>query len=223
MIAVLKHEIRNYGNTLPTYLFCAFFLAFVGIGAMLYNIESALAAFEYVLQFVSIGMAVIIPILTMRSVSEERRQKTDQLLYSLPIKISAIVTGKYLAMLIVFLIPMCIISAYPLIFSKFGEVYLPTSYGSLFAFFMMGAAMIAFGMIVSSLTESQGLAAGIAIVILLLNYFQIPGFMEKISLFEKFNGFVDGVFDIGSIVFYMTVIIFFLFLTVQSLERRRYS
>ena len=223
MRAVLKHELRDYFNSLPTYLFCAFLLCFVGVGAMLYNIQSAVANFEYVLQFVSIGMAVIIPILTMRSISEERRQKTDQLLYSLPIRISDIVAGKYLAMLIIFLIPVCIIAVFPLIFSQFGEVYLPTSYGSLFAFFMMGAAMIAFGMFVSSMTDSQALAAGIAIVILMLNYFKIPGFMEKISLFEKFNGFVSGVFDISSIVFYVTVIIFFLFLTVQSLERRRYS
>lgn len=223
MRAILKHELRNYFNSLPTYLFCAFLLGFVGIGAMLYNIQSAVANFEYVLQFVSIGMAIIIPILTMRTISEERRQKTDFLLYSLPIRISDIVAGKYLATLIIFLIPMCIISFYPLIFSQFGDVYLPTSYGSLFAFFMMGAAMIAFGMFVSSLTDSQAMAAGIAIVILLLNYFKIPAFMEKISLFEKFDGIVNGVFDIGTIVFYLTVIIFFLFLTVQSLERRRYS
>ena len=126
-------------------------MAFVGLGAMLYNIQSAVANFEYVLSFVSLGFVVIIPILTMKVIAEERRQKTDQLLYSLPITTSQIIIGKYLALLIVYLVPLVIISFYPLIFSRFGEVYLLTSYGSMFAFFMMGAAFMAIGMFISSL------------------------------------------------------------------------
>ena len=287
MKAVLKHELRRYFHALPTYLFIAFLLAFVGIGAMLYNIQSAVANFEYVLQFVCIGLVVIIPVLTMRVFSEERKQKTDQLLYSLPLSGPGIVLGKFVALLLIFLIPTAIIAVYPLVFSRFGEVYLPTSYGSLLAFFCMGAAMIAIGTFISSLTENQGFAAGIAIVFFLLNYFSVrlseyvsgsaagtmlilmlavllaallvrvltknttaalvtavigaaaviavyladsslyegllPVMMSGISLFERFYGFVNGVFDLGSIVFYLTVIIFFLFLSVQSLEKRRYN
>lgn len=173
MIAVLKHELRNYFHSLTAYLFCAFLLVFVGIGAMLYNIQSAVANFELVLSFVCIGMVVIVPVLTMRVISEEKKQKTDQLLYALPLKTSQIIIGKYLALLIIFLIPMCIISTYPLIFAQFGEVYLLTSYGSLLAFFIMGAAMIAIGTFISSLTENQGFAAGIAIPVLLLNYYSV--------------------------------------------------
>ena len=90
----------------------------------------------------------------MRVIAEEKKQKTDQLLYSLPLRTSQIVTGKYFALLAVFLVPLCIVAVYPLIFAQFGEVYLLTSYGSLFAFFMMGAAMIAAGIFVSSLTEN---------------------------------------------------------------------
>lgn len=173
MIAVLKHELRNYFHSLTAYLFCAFLLVFVGIGAMLYNIQSAVANFELVLSFVCIGMVVIVPVLTMRVISEEKKQKTDQLLYALPLKTSQIIIGKYLALLIIFLIPMCIISTYPLIFAQFGEVYLLTSYGSLLAFFIMGSAMIAIGTFISSLTENQGFAAGIAIPVLLLNYYSV--------------------------------------------------
>ncbi len=173
MTAVLKHELKNYLHSLTAYLFCGFLLIFVGIGAMLYNIQSAVANFEYVLQFVCIGMVVIIPVLTMRVISEEKKQKTDQLLYSLPLKTSQIIIGKYLALLIIFFIPVCIISVYPLIFAQFGEVYLLTSYGSLIAFFIMGAALIAIGTFVSSLTENQGFAAGIAIPLLLLNYYSV--------------------------------------------------
>ncbi len=287
MIAVLKHELRNYFHSLTAYLFCAFLLVFVGIGAMLYNIQSAMANFELVLAFICIGMVVIVPVLTMRVLSEEKKQKTDQLLYSLPINGAQIVLGKYLALLIIFLIPMCIISVYPLIFAQFGEVYLLTSYGSLLAFYIMGAAMIAIGTFISSLTENQGFAAGIAITVLLVNYYSVTlaeyvsatamgslvalgvvvfiaavvvkhitrneklaygigiagiavlcatyiadsskyegllaKVMSQLSLFERFYTFVNGVFDITSIVFYLTVIIFFLFLSVQSLEKRRYN
>lgn len=287
MTAIFRHEMRRAFQSLPAYLFCAFFLIFVGIGAVYYNIQAAVANFEYVLQFVCIGMAVLIPVLTMRSLAEERRQKTDQLLYSLPLKTTDIVLGKYLALVVVFLLPVCIIAVYPLVFSQYGEVYLPSAYGSLFAFFLMGAALIAVGLFLSSLTENQGIAAGISIAVMLFNYYSVslaeqvsssafgavaalvviavllallvraltrsdaiaigtgaalavialgvyfldgtllenllPNIMQSLSLFERFYTFVDGVFDLRSVVFFLSVIAFFLFLTVQSLEKRRYN
>ncbi|MCI9422105.1 ABC transporter permease subunit [Lachnospiraceae bacterium WCA-9-b2] len=287
MIAVLKHELSGYFHSLTAYIFSAFLLVFVGTGALIYNIQSAVANFEYVLGYVCLGFVVIIPILTMRVIAEERKQKTDQLLYSLPIQTSQIVMGKYFALLVVYLVPLCIVALYPLIFAQFGEVYLPTAYGSLFAFFVMGAAMIAVGIFISSLTENQGFAAGITIPIVLLNYYSVtlaeyvsttasgsvvailviavllglivchltknrnfaygisiliilavvityfvdsskfegllPDIMTKLSLFERFYIFVNGVFDMTAIIYYITVIIFFLFLSVQSLEKRRYN
>ncbi|MCI8922615.1 MAG: ABC transporter permease [Lachnospiraceae bacterium] len=287
MTAVLKHELSGYFHSLTAYIFSAFLLAFVGIGAMLYNIQSAVANFEYVLSFVCLGFVIVIPILTMRVIAEEKKQKTDQLLYSLPIKTSEVVAGKYLALLLVFLAPLCIVCVYPLIFAQYGEVYLLTSYGSLFAFFLLGAALIAIGVFISSLTENQGFAAGITIPVILLNYYSVslaehvtatafgsfaalcvfavvigvvirfltqnenlaygisilliiilgvayfvdsakfegllPDIMTKLSLFERFYSFVNGVFDLTAIVYYVTVIIFFLFLSVQSLEKRRYN
>lgn len=287
MTAVLKHEVRAYSHSISAYLFCAFLLVFVGIGAMMYNIQSAVANFEYVLEFVCIGLTVIIPVLTMRSIAEEKRQKTDQLLYSLPLKTSDIVMGKYIAMLTMYLAPLLIVAIYPLIFAQYGEVYLLTAYGSLFAFFMLGAALIAVGMFISSLTDNQGFAAGISIALFLFNYFSVtlaenisstsfgaalavglmalvlgvivyhltrsvsigyavgigilaaaciavyvdssslaellPNVMKSLSLFSRFYVFVNGVFDMTSIVFYLSVIVLFLLLTVQSLEKRRYN
>ena len=186
-----------------------------------------------------------------------------------------------------YLIPLCIVAVYPLIFSQFGDVYLLTSYGSILAFFIMGAALIALGVFISSLTDNQGFAAGIGVAVILLNYYSVslseyvsatafgsvaalcviilalgavvkhltknenlaygvcfvliaaiavtcvldsakfegllPGIMTKLSLFDRFNGFVNGVFDMTSIVYYASVIVFFLFLSVQSLEKRRYN
>jgi ABC-2 type transport system permease protein len=287
MIAVLKHELRTYFHSLTAYVFGAFLLVIVGIGAMLYNLRAAVSNFEYVLSFGSIIFVIIVPILTMRVIAEERKQKTDQLLYSLPITTTQVILGKYIALLIVYLIPLLIISVYPLIFSQYGEVYLPTSYGSLFAFFMMGAALISMGIFISSLTENQGFAAGIGIAAILFNYYSVtlaeyvsstalgsvitlivfifilgaiilhitrneklayglgfvlmvgvyaayfidqsifeglvPSIMKKLSLFSRFDTFVSGVFDMTAIVFYLSVIVFFLFLSVQSLEKRRYN
>lgn len=287
MIAVLKHELSGYFHSLTAYIFGAFLLVFVGIGAMIYNIQQAVANFEYVLSFVSLIFVVLIPVLTMRVIAEERKQKTDQLLYALPITATQVVLGKYLALLVVYLIPLCIVSVYPWIFAHYGEVYLLTSYGSIAAFFIMGAALISVGMFLSSLTENLGFAAGIAISVILFNYYSVslaehvsattfgaavflsilccllgavirfltkneglaygtafvlilavgatclinpkilegllPNLMKHLSLFERFYTFVSGVFDLTSIVYYFTVIVFFLFLTVQSLEKRRYN
>ena len=167
MIAVLKHELRSYFHSLTAYVFGAFLLLFIGLGSMLYNIQAAVSNFEFVLNFSSLIFVVIVPILTMRVIAEERKQKTDQLLYALPISTVQVIVGKYLALLILFLIPLAIISIYPLIFSQFGDVYLLTAYGSLLAFFIMGAALIALVMFISSLTDYQGLAAGIGIAVIM--------------------------------------------------------
>ena len=287
MIAVLKHELRLYFHSLTAYVFGAFLLAFVGIGAMLYNIQAAVSNFEFVLSFGSMVFVVIVPILTMRVIAEEHKQKTDQLLYALPITTTQVILGKYLALLVVYLIPLALISLYPLLFAQFGEVYLPTSYGSILAFFVLGAALIALGVFISSLMDNQGFAAGIGIAAILLNYYSVslseyisstafgslaalcvlvvllamlvkyltknetlayfgaggllvlimgfymydptkfegllPQVMADLSLFERFYVFVNGVFDMTAIVYYLTVIIFFLFLAVQSLEKRRYN
>lgn len=287
MIAVLKHELKSYFHSLTAYVFGAFLLLSVGLGAMLYNIEAAVSNFEFALAQYSIVFAVIVPILTMKVIAEERKQKTDQLLYSLPITTAQVIVGKYLALLVVYLIPLCVVALYPLIFAQFGDVYLLTSYGSILAFFIMGAALIALGVFISSLTDNQGFAAGIGIAVILLNYYSVslseyvstttmgsvialcvmilalgavikqltqnenlaygvcfvliaatailcfvdatkfegllPSIMTKLSLFNRFNVFVNGVFDMTAVVYYCTVAVFFLFLSVQSLEKRRYN
>lgn len=287
MKAVLKHELKNYFHSLTAYVFGAGLLLAVGLGALRYNLQAAVSNFEFALSYFSIVLAVIVPILTMRVIAEERKQRTDQLLYALPITTTQVIVGKYLALLTVYLIPLCVIAVYPLIFSRFGDVYLLTSYGSILAFFLMGAALIALGVFISSLTDNQGFAAGIGIAVILLNYYSVslseyvsstvvgsiaalcvlvlalgavikyltknenlayavcfvliaaiaivafmdntkfegllPAVMTKLSLFDRFTGFVNGVFDMTSVVYYASVAVFFLFLSVQSLEKRRYN
>ena len=171
MKAVFKHEVSLYYHGLMAYVFAAFLLEFIGIGAMLYNINSAMANFEYALGTFSIALVGLVPVLTMRVMAEEKKQKTDQLLSLLPITSTDIVLGKYFAMALVFVLPMLVACVYPFIFSFYGNVYLPTSYGALFAFICLGLALIAIGMFISSLTESQGMAAGIGVVVMLFLYY----------------------------------------------------
>lgn len=171
MKAVFKHEVSLYYHGLMAYVFAAFLLEFIGIGAMLYNINSAMANFEYALGTFSIAFVGLVPVLTMRVMAEEKKQKTDQLLSLLPITSTDIVLGKYFAMALVFVLPMLVACVYPFVFSFYGDVYLPTSYGALFAFICLGLALIAIGMFISSLTESQGMAAGIGVVVMLFLYY----------------------------------------------------
>ncbi len=287
MTAILKHELRSYFNSFTAWVFGAFLLIFIGFGAMVYNLENALANFEYVFSYGCIALIIVIPLLTMRVIAEERKQKTDQLLYSLPVSTTQIVLGKYLALLTVYLVPMALIGVYPVLFSQYGDVYLPTSYGVLAAFFVMGAAMVALGVFLSSLTENQGFAAGLGVAVILFDYFSVglseyavstalgtvialaliavafgflvrsmtrntqlaigvgvgllavlgilyfvdasllegllPEIISKLSMFDRFNIFISGVFDWTAIVYYLTVMALFLFLSVQSLEKRRYN
>ena len=127
MKAVFKHEVSLYYHGLMAYVFAAFLLEFIGIGAMLYNINSAMANFEYALGTFSIAFVGLVPVLTMRVMAEEKKQKTDQLLSLLPITSTDIVLGKYFAMALVFVLPMLVACVYPFIFSFYGDVYLPTS------------------------------------------------------------------------------------------------
>ena len=286
MKAVFKHELSLYYHGLLAYVFGAFLLEFIGIGAMMYNINRAVANFEYALGTFCIGFVALVPVLTMRVLAEEKKQKTDQLLSLLPITGVDIVLGKYFAMAVVFVAPMVVACVYPFIFSLYGDVYLPTSYGALFAFICLGLALIAIGMFISSLTESQGMAAGICVVVMLFCYYSasladyisstafnvaallvlsallalivrkltrsdaagliilvlcvaavgitwlvspdsletlLPDLMNKLSLFERFYTFVNGVFDVTAIVYYASVAVFFLFLCVQSWEKKRYN
>ena len=287
MTAVFKHEIGSYFKGILGYLFTAFVLIFAGIYTMAYNLSGAYANFEYVLDSISFIYLIAVPILSMRSVAEEKRQKTDQLLYSLPMRLSDVIIGKYLAMIVVLALPCAVMALYPLILSQFGAVRFGPAYGTLLAFYMLGACLLSIGLFISSVTESQVAAAVITLVATLLLYFMsglasfvsseasasllalcliavlfavivyllsknsiiafgtalvgvgglivwytvnrdafsglFGDIMEKLSVFDRFSGFVDGVFDLTAVVYYLSIICVFLFLSVQAMEKRRWS
>ena len=171
MTAIYRRELGSYFHGMTAYVFIAFLLVFSGIYTMIYNLNAGYPNFEYVLQAMSIIFLIAIPVLTMRVVAEERRQKTDQLLYALPLGMTRVVLGKYLAMLTVVAIPCAIMGLYPLLLSTFGSVFLPTAYGTLVGFFLLSATLAAIGLFISSLTENQAVAAGLCFGVMLLLFF----------------------------------------------------
>lgn len=287
MRAVFKHELSSYFTGLTAYVFGAFLLLFAGIYTMAYNLVNQMTNFEYVLGSMSFVYIVAVPILTMRVLAEERRQKTDQLLYSLPLTMTKVILGKYAAMLVMLLIPTAILCLYPLLLSSYGNISFATCFSAVLAFLLLGAALLSIGMFVSSMTESQPIAAGLCLVVMLVNYFMadlanfvttesiasfwaftvivlvlavvvwlmtknliaalatgtvleaalagvylhdnslfeglFPGLMKELSLFSRFNGFIDGVFDLTGVVYFVSVSGIFVFLSVQSMEKRRWS
>lgn len=287
MGSVYRKELRSFFTTMTGYIFIAFILLLIGIFTTAMNLKSGYPNFEYALSSVTFTFLFVIPILTMRSLAEERHQRTDQLLYSLPLSVSDIVIGKYLAMVTVFAIPCALICIYPVILGFYGTVYYFATYGTILAFFLLGAALIAIGMFMSSLTESQVIAAVlsfgsvllcylmsgisslipstslssfIALTIIILIVAGIVWYMTKnstvayivaivleaiifvlymidstmfsglinsaltaLSLFERIDLFVAGMFDVTSIVYYLSVILLFVYFSMQSVEKRRWS
>lgn len=287
MRAVYERELKAYFGGLTGYLFIAFVLLFIGIYTMAINLYSGYTTFEFVFGNMSFIYIIVIPILSMRVIAEERKQRTDQLLYALPIPMYQIVLGKYLAMATVLSVP-CLVSAlYPLVLVPYGHLNFAVIYTSLAAFFLLGGALLAIGMFLSSLTENQVISAALCFLAMLLNYFLsiladyvpttatgsfvaftlcavlvglffklmtkdtgaavvagvicfIPTaaimltnrqllagafgqVMSKLSLFERFYVFMNGTCDLTAYVYFLTVIAVFVYLTVQSLESRRWN
>jgi len=168
MIAIFKRELKSYFTGMMGYVFIAFVLLFIGIYTTALNLKYAYPGFEYVIKSCSFMFLIAVPVLTMRVFAEERKQNTDQLLYSLPISVIDMVMGKYLAMVVLLAIPTAVVSFYPLLIGSFGAVSYSTAYSSIIAFFLLGCALIAIGMFMSSITENQIIAAVMCLGTLIL-------------------------------------------------------
>ena len=288
MLAIYKRELRSYFQSMVGCVFIAFLMAFTGIYFMAYNLTAGYPYFSYTLAGSLIVFIVGIPLITMRSFAEDRKNKTDQLLLTAPVSLGKVVMGKYLAMVTVIGIPNVIFCLYPLIIKSQGTAYLKVDYISIGVFFLLGCVYAAIGMFLSSLTESQIIAfistfgillvlylwdgilsmlpssavSGLVWIILLISLFAfyiyhmtgnfvISGGIEvigviaslvlyfvKSSLYENLitkmlgklalaNVFTDitsnSIVDVTGIALYLTIIAVFVFLTIQSIQKRRWS
>ena len=192
MIAVYKRELRSYLTSMIGYLFIFFILLLTGIYFSAYQLGAAYPRFEYTLSALTFVFLISVPILTMRVLAEERKQKTDQLLLTAPVSIEKIVFGKYFALVTIFAIPMLIMCLYPLLMTKFGTVSLGAAYTAILGFFLLGCANLAIGVFISSLTESQVIAAVLTFVILFA-FYMMNGILRIQTYRPRQSAPVEGV------------------------------
>lgn len=288
MLAIYKRELRSCFHSMIGYVFIAFLIAFTGIYFMAYNLNYGYPYFAYVLSGMVFIFFAAIPLLTMRSFAEERKSKTDQLLLTAPVRLCQIVMGKYLAMVTVLAVPCAIYLIFPWIIKSQGTAYILVDYLSIFVFFLLGCVYIAIGLFISSLTESQILAAigtfgvllilylwsgileflpnsaaanaaGIVLILSLVVLFVwkmtqnwilgtaleiaalavvIIAYAVKSSLFEGFLAEILGkmdliavftsissnhLLDVSGIILYLSYTGLFLFLTMEMIQKRRWS
>ncbi len=171
MAAIYKRELRSFFGGIMGWLFIALMLLVFGIYTVTLNLSELYADFSLVPYMAQYVYLIVVPLLTMRTLAEEKRQHTDQLLYSSSVSVYEIVFGKYFAMLTVLAIPMAISCAYPAVLSSYGRVPMVTSYSSLLAFFLLGAALIAIGLFFSAISQNQLVSAAICFCALLFCYF----------------------------------------------------
>ena len=248
MTAIFKKELASYLHSVTGWLFMAATIGFFAMYASVYNMLYGFPYIAYPLDAILILFFVTIPILSMRIMADERRQKTDQLLLTSPISIGKLVLGKYLSMAVIFLIPVVIFCLFPLFLSRYGSVPMVESYVAILAFALYGLAAIAVGMFISSLTENLVIAAVITFGVLFLTY-MMQGIKSLISstgnLLTEFLGIFDfyshyssmvssvsdvtgnsrliTIFDVTSVIYFLSVVILLLFFTAQSIQKRRYT
>lgn len=288
MLAIYKRELKSYFHSMTGCVFIAFLVMFTGIYFMAYNLNAGYPYFSYTLSGSLIVFLVGIPLLTMRSFSEERKTKTDQLLLTAPVSLTKVVLGKYFAMVTVLAVPNVIFCLFPLLIKLQGTAYLLVDYSSIAVFFLLGCVYLAIGMFMSSLTESQiiafistfgillllylwdgilsflpssafsgmigilliltlivvyiyhmtknwMLAAGIeavGIVTALIVYFVKSSLYEnlltkllgRLALADVFmNISSSNIVDVSGLLLYVSILIIFVFLTLQTIQKRRWS
>ena len=288
MLAIYKRELKSYFHSMTGCVFIAFLVMFTGIYFMAYNLNAGYPYFSYTLSGSLIVFLVGIPLLTMRSFSEERKTKTDQLLLTAPVSLTKVVLGKYFAMVTVLAVPNVIFCLFPLLIKLQGTAYLLVDYSSIAVFFLFGCVYLAIGMFMSSLTESQIIAfistfgillllylwdgilsflpssalsgmIGILLILTLIvvyiyhmtkNWMLAAGieavgiaaalivYFVKSSLYENLltkllgrlaladvfmNISSSNIVDVSGLLLYVSILIIFVFLTIQTIQKRRWS
>ena len=234
MSAIIKRELSSYFNSAIGYIVLAVFYFFSGLFFYMYCLLSNTSSMSYVFLSMLMIVMLVIPIITMKSFSEERKQKTDQALLTAPISLTEMVLGKFFGAFLLYCLCNAIYVLYAVILSFYATpdwaVFLTTILGML----LMGGALIAIDLFISALTESQVIAAvvsiGIGLLIYMLdslsNIFNVDwltNFLRNISFDAHFTNFINGIINLTSVVFFLSVIAIFLFLCVRVFEKRRWS
>ena len=234
MSAIIKRELSSYFNSAIGYIVLAVFYFFSGLFFYMYCLLSNTTSMSYLFLSMLMIVVLLIPIVTMKSFSEERKQKTDQALLTAPISLTEMVLGKFLGAFLLYCMCNAIYILYAIILSFYASVDWAVFFTTLLGMLLMGGALIAIDLFISALTESQVIAAvlsmGVGLLIDTMSYFVsiipvkwISGILDKINFLNYYTNFTYGILSIADVVFYLSVTALFLFFTVLALEKRRWS
>lgn len=232
MFSIFKKELKSYFTSPTAYVMIGLFVLISSI-IFYINLASQTSDYNFNLNYMSLILILIIPILTMKILADERKSGTEVLLITSPTSLTSIVVGKYLAAFVVFLIMTVVTFVYPIILSAFGEPVMSEIVGGYVGFILLGASLIAFGLFASSLTENQIISAIVSVVGILVMWIlqgigpQLGGVLAKVvswfSLFTRVEDFYAGILSLGPIVYYLSFSAIFIFLAIRVIEKRRWS
>ena len=234
MFSIFKREFRAYFTSPLGYVFLAIFYAFSGLFFYIFSLSIGSTDISGVFLMMFIVLMVFVPLLTMRLLSEDKKQKTDQLILTAPVSLLSIVMGKFLAAYAIFVIGVAIMPVYGFVMSTFTTISWLPIWGNTVGLLLIGGIFVSVGLFVSSLTENQMIAAigsfFVNLMILLMNTLTsaLPSGIFKdvlasVSVYSRYSEITNGIFSLSSLIFFISVIFIFLFLTVRVLEKRRWA
>ncbi|MBQ8623217.1 MAG: ABC transporter permease subunit [Oscillospiraceae bacterium] len=234
MKAIFSREVSSYFNSLIGYIFLTAFFAASGVLFSITSLAYGSTDMSQMYSMLFFVLLVLIPILTMRTLAEDKRQKTDQCLLTAPVSLTALVMGKFFAAFLIYALGVCMTLVYAIIISFFGVVAWLEVLGTVVGLLLVGAAFIAVGILISSLTENQVIAAVGGFACMLALYLissiaaiipidWIANILTKLSFSDRYYDFTYGIFDLSNVLFFLSATVIFIFLTIRVLERRRWS
>ena len=234
MGAIFRREVLSYFTSPIGYIFLAVFYAASAVIFSTNSLNTGTTSLDNFFAQLMIILIVLIPILTMRTMSEEKRNKTDQCLLTSPVSLMGIVAGKFLAAFLIYLMGVAITVVYAIVVSAFSSPDWNVIVGNILGLILLGAAFIAVGIFCSSFTENQVVAAVTSFITMVVLYLFttignlipvefISKIFSKLSFWERYYKFTYGLFDLSNVLFFISVVVVFLFLTVRVWEKRRWS
>lgn len=234
MFSIFKREFRAYFTSPLGYVFLAIFYAFSGLFFYIFSLSIGSTDISGVFLMMFMVLMIFVPLLTMRLLSEDKKQKTDQLILTAPVSLLSVVMGKFLAAYAIFVIGVAVMPVYGFVMSTFTTISWLPIWGNTVGLLLIGGIFVSVGLFVSSLTENQMIAAigsfFVNLMILLMNTLTsaLPSGIFKdvlasVSVYSRYSEITNGIFSLSSLIFFISVIFIFLFLTVRVLEKRRWA
>ena len=234
MKAIFKRDFNSYFNSPIGYSFVAIVLAVMAIWFIIYNCIGKAASLSYMFNNSVLVFLFVVPLLSVKMLTEDRKTKTDQILLTAPVTVTEIVLGKYFAALAVYGVALFTSLIYVLIVALFGTLAVGETISTYVGFILLGAAFISIGLYISSLTDNQFLGVLYSFVVLLIMFLLpmvtqfitnplLASVLNWFAISKRFDGFVSGIFGLDAVIYYVCVCAFFIVLTVFSVEKRRWK